>query len=99
MGEPTDPLRVPARRTPITMPEYARAVLCAWRVLGGELPSVRAVGVLWAQYMVETGGRACWGWNVGNVKAPPGSGHRYHCLDNVWEGVSLEAARKLLASG
>jgi hypothetical protein len=58
---------VPTIRTPVSISEYARAVVRAWPVVESGVPSEAAVAVLHAQYMAETGGRACWNWNIGNV--------------------------------
>jgi len=78
---------------------YVRAVIRAWPKVGTGVPSKEAVGVLWAQFSIETGGRACWGWNLGNVKKFPGDGYDYHCLNRVWEGVSKGMAQRLIESG
>lgn len=90
-------LLVPAVRTVISIDEYARAVLRSWHVIDDSVPCREAVAVLWAQYMMETGGKACWGWNVGNVKAIPGM--PYHELRGVWEGVTPAEAERLISSG
>ncbi len=92
-------MKVPPKRTVVSLRDYARAVLRAWRVVDEGTPEKRAVGVLWAQYMIETGGRACWNWNIGNVKHVEGDGHDYHELRGVWEGVPLHVARDLIARG
>lgn len=60
--------QVPIQRTPIAMSTFAGAILKAWRAAFGVLPTKPQAGVLWAQYMIETGGSACWCWNIGNVK-------------------------------
>lgn len=97
MTQPSpDGYLVPTVRTVVTAAEYARAVVLAWpRILGGAATKA-AAGVLWAQYMIETGGAACWGWNIGNVKKRIGDGHNYQALKGVWEGSSpADAARKI----
>jgi hypothetical protein len=91
------PSRIAAIRTPVTMPTYARAVVGAWPLVETAPPTREAVGVLWAQYSIETGGAACWNWNIGNVKAV--EGQDYHCLAGTWEGVTPAEARTLIASG
>lgn len=92
--------QVPVVRTPVSMRDYARACIRAWRGLGdGPTPCKQAVAVLWAQYMIETGGKACWNWNIGNVKHVAGDGFDYMCLSGVWEGVTKIAADALVASG
>lgn len=89
----------PTERTVVTLPMYAGAVIRAWHHVGEGYPSKEAVAVLWAQYWIETGGAACWGWNLGNVKKFPNDGYDYHCLNRVWEGVSKGMAQQLIASG
>lgn len=92
-----DPLRVAPVRTLVTMPEYTRACVAAWPSVEPSAVTAGALSVLWAQYMIETGGRACWSWNIGNVKAVPGQ--PYQCLVGTWEGVTREAARVLIMRG
>ena len=92
--------RVPAVRTPIEMAEFLSAVKTAWpRALGNEPTTRSARCVLYAQYWIETGGRACFNWNLGNVKHAENDGFDYYCLDGVWEGVSPVTAQRLIASG
>jgi len=67
-------------RTPVTMQAYADACRAAWiPELGGDAPYL-SVAVLWGQYMVETGGSACWNWNLGNVKRIVGDGNPFMVL-------------------
>lgn len=90
---------VPVRRTVITLPDYVRAVVKAWGTVDNGPCTKGACAVLYAQYMIETGGAACFNFNVGNVKHVAGDGHDYHMLGGVWEGVSPQAADSLVASG
>ena len=92
-------LVMPVKRTAVTMADYVRAVVRAWPNVGEGIPSESSVAVLWAQYMIETGGAACWNYNLGNVKHVRGDGHNYHMLSGVWEGVSAAAAAQLIATG
>jgi peptidoglycan hydrolase-like protein with peptidoglycan-binding domain len=95
----SDGAQFPPVRTQVLLPQYAMAARAAWaRVMGGA-PSNEALALLWAQYVVETGGSACWNWNLGNVKKFDGDGHNFHCLNGVWEGVSPVVAERLFASG
>ena len=87
--------RDPVRTTP-TLEAYVGAVVRAWT--DGAPCSSEACAVLWAQYMIETGGKACWNWNVGNVKASD-LGRPWHALRGVWEGVSAAEASRLVAAG
>jgi hypothetical protein len=91
---------VPVTRTVVSMRDYARAVLRSWHLVApGMLPKKQAVAVLWAQYMIETGGAACWNWNIGNVKHVLGDGYDYHMLKGTWEGVDKAMADALIAKG
>lgn len=86
-------------RTPVSMTEYARAVVRAWSEVGEDVPTETALAVLWAQYMTETGGKACWNWNIGNVKHVKGDGFDHCALNNVWEGVTPAQAKTLIDKG
>lgn len=86
--------QIPVVRTVVTPQGYAKACLIGDRTLTKE-----AVGVLFAQWMVETGGRDCWNWNVSNAKHFAGDGFDYMCLTGVWEGVSPVTASNLIAAG
>ena len=88
----------PIRTTP-TLDEYVRAVVRAWPSVESEPCSAGACAVLFAQYWIETGGKACWSWNLGNQKRVPGDGHDYHMLRGVWEGLPAAEAARLVANG
>jgi hypothetical protein len=90
---------IPVKRTAVTMPDYVRAVVRGWPRVGGGIPEEKSIAVLWAQYMIETGGRSCWNFNMGNVKHVKGDGHDYQMLAGVWEGVTQAAAQQLIAGG
>lgn len=91
--------QVPVVRTDITVADYIRSCVRGGLACGlGLLPEV-AIGVLRAQYLIETGGTNCFGRNIGNVKKIAGDGFDYHCLRGVWEGVSPAEADRLIASG
>lgn len=83
----------------MSMKDFARAVLACWHMVENEPPSKQALGVLWAQYAIETGGQNCWNWNIGNVKSRPGDGYDWHALNGVWEGVSPAEAERLIGTG
>jgi hypothetical protein len=81
---------VPRVQTTTTAQGYAHAVIRAWMALLGTIPTKEQVGVLWGQWMVETSGRACWNWNVGNVKisqAQVDAGLPWFDLPGTWEIV------------
>jgi hypothetical protein len=71
-------------RTVIDVDSYARAVRTAAPPLSRE-----AVGVMWAQYAIETGrGAYCWNWNIGNLKvtrSQADAGVPFFMLPNTWE--------------
>jgi hypothetical protein len=91
----------PAVRTAPTLADYVRALVAAWPE--DEPPvSKGACAVLWAQFVVETGGgpkASCFGWNIGNVKHVAGDGHDWHALRGVWEGVAAAEAARMVAAG
>lgn len=82
----TDPLFIPPCRTPTPAVDVYDAIAEAWpAVVGGE-PSRDSILVLLAQWGIETGdGRACWNFNLGNVKRVPGEPWTW--LQNVWEMI------------
>lgn len=96
---------VPVVQTIPTALAFAGAVIVDWVAdMSSEdkplsYPPKEAVAVLYAQYMMETGGLNCYGWNIGNVKHVTGDGYDYQCLHGVWEGVSQAEADQLVASG
>ena len=62
---------VPRVVTRWTDPELLAAYDAAYRQVLGERPSRAALAVLWAQACLECGrgGKSCWNFNVGNVRA------------------------------
>lgn len=95
----SDGTQVPVLRTPISSDDYVRAAVRAGVALGMGILPEPAIGILYAQYAIETGGTNCFNWNIGNVKKVAGDGFDYHCLRGVWEGVSPAEAARLIASG
>lgn len=91
--------QVPVVRTVVTLRDYIRAIIAAWHTVDSGPCTKGACAVLWAQHFIETGGGACWNFNVGNSKHVAGDGFDYMCLNGVWEGVTPAAAAKLLAAG
>jgi hypothetical protein len=86
-------------RTVVTLRDYVRAVVLAWPSIATDPCPKEAPAVLWGQYIIETGGSAAWGFNIGNVKWTPGCGYDFHCLRGVWEGASPAEAARLIARG
>jgi hypothetical protein len=82
--------RMPVVRTPISMLDFARALIRTLRVTG-TTPTKAAAGVLWAQYALETGaGGFCWNHNLFNHKVTQeqaAAGVPYMMLANTWEVV------------
>lgn len=60
--------QVPLVRTVASTKEYARAFISAWVAIYPTFPTKGQCGVLYAQWMVETGGKAFWNYSIGNVK-------------------------------
>jgi hypothetical protein len=79
---------MPVIRTPISMKDFAKALIRTLRS-GGVEPTKEAAGVFWAQYALETGaGGFCWNHNLFNHKvtqAMVNSGVPYMQLANTWE--------------
>ena len=82
----------PVERTAFSLTDYARAARLADPTLTRE-----AVGVLWAQYALETGrGSSCWCNNIGNVKvtrAQAEAGTPFFMLPGTWE---IERGRRVV---
>lgn len=90
---------VPVVRTVISVSSFASAFVRAWRDSLGDVPPKAAVAILWAHYIIETGNKSVWNWNIGNAKKTAYDGYDYHCLRGVWEGVTPTAAKLLIQSG
>lgn len=79
---------MPVIRTPISMKDFAKALIRTLRS-GGVEPTKEAAGVFWAQYALETGaGGFCWNYNLFNHKvtaAMANGGIPYMMLANTWE--------------
>jgi hypothetical protein len=82
----------PVERTTFSLTDYARAARIADPSLTRE-----AVGVLWAQYALETGrGSSCWCNNIGNLKvtrAQAEAGTPLFMLPGTWE---IERGRRVV---
>ena len=75
-------------KTQCTSQDFVYALFSAWTKLFGQYPSKEAVGVVFAQWGIETGaGQACWNWNVGNYKVRDKAGVevKYFALPGTWE--------------
>lgn len=84
-------MQVPVLRTVASTKDYARAAINAWRFIYTTFPTKEQVGVLYAQWMVETGGKHCWNWNIGNVKVTQGqvdAGVPWFDLPGTWEIIN-----------
>jgi hypothetical protein len=82
----TNPNEVPTQQTTPTPGDVVAMLLKTWAEL---IPN--GARTLAAQFMAETGGgKFCFNWNLGNVKAGPNDLHMY--LHNVWECDSAAGA-------
>jgi hypothetical protein len=84
-------MQAPLLRTVCSPKEYARAFIFAWRFLFRDYPTKAQCGVIYAQWMVETGGKNCWNWNIGNVKVTQGqvdAGVPWIDLPGTWEIIA-----------
>jgi hypothetical protein len=84
-------MQVPIVRTVPSTVDYARAFIRAWRAMYPSYPTRSQCGVLYAQWMVETGGKHCWNWNIGNVKVTPAqvaAGVPFIDLPGTWEIIN-----------
>lgn len=79
-------MRYEATRTPLDAGQLRAALAAAWAEKFGEPPPANAVAVLLSQIALETGLRACWNWNLGNVKAA--KGQDFCELAGVWEVIN-----------
>ena len=92
-GPERDPHEVDARTTKPNVREVVAALRTTWPELGDQ-----GARTLAAQFVAETGGgRSCFNWNVGNIRARANEPHMY--LRNVWEVASPEAAAAMVAEG
>lgn len=77
-------------KTPITMADFARALIRTMRAMNIE-PTKAACGVFWSQYALETGaGGFCFNFNLFNHKvtaAMTNAGVPFMMLANTWEMV------------
>jgi hypothetical protein len=88
---------LPTARTLIDVDAYVGAAVRAWKANERGTPSRESIGVLWAQYALETGGGThCYNHNLGNVKHVAGDGFDYCALKGVWEGMRAELFATLL---
>jgi len=90
----TNPNEVPTQQTTPAVADVVAMLLQVWSDL-----KPNGARTLAAQFMVETGGgRFCFNWNLGNVKAGPNDPHMY--LKNLWECYPpADAATQVQNSG
>lgn len=75
-------------QTAIAPIPWTVAALLAWHHFYGSYPSKRQLAVLWGQYMIETGGKSAYNYNLGNVKHVDGDGYDWFDLPGTWEMVN-----------
>ena len=82
---------VPTVRTTFSMEDLTRSLIKAWYDIYQDFPKKQSVGVIYAQWALETGeGKSCWCENIGNYKAvdEPNKTIKYCMLNNVWEIIN-----------
>lgn len=80
--------RVLRVRTTPTVIEWRDAILEAWSSTPFALPSIAALSVLWGQFALETArGKACFNWNLGNIKSVEGDGRDW-CVLHTFEFIN-----------
>lgn len=82
---------VPTIKTIFTQKEFIKSLIEAWKNIYDVLPDKKQIGVIFAQWSIETGqGKFCWNNNIGNVKYipsknPENDNVEYMMLKNTWE--------------
>ena len=80
---------VSAARTPVTIADMVGAMAAAWRDVLGNDPAPSSLGVLLAQWALETAqGASMVCYNVGNFKAPNPKPDDLFCYFATWEVVN-----------
>lgn len=87
---------VPTIKTTFTQKEFVKALIGSWKNIYNVLPTKQQIGVIFAQWSIETGqGKFCWNNNIGNVKYipsknPENDNVEYMMLKNTWEIIKGE---------
>ena len=83
---------VPAVKTVYSKGEIAKALVIGWKQQFGDVPKKQAIGVLYSQIAIETGFKAMWNNNIGNVKVPSKLEETidfdYMMLASTWEIIN-----------
>jgi len=85
---------VESQRIQVTKEQYTEALIKAWFLMFEEYPKKSQIAVIFAQTMIETGLKAFWNNNVGNVKYAPSKDpnddidKKYHMLKGTWEIIN-----------
>lgn len=85
---------VDAQKIQVTKEEYIKALIIAWEKTFEEHPKKEQIGVIYSQTMIETGLKAFWNNNIGNIKYVPSKNpeddklKKYMMLPNVWEIIN-----------
>lgn len=76
-------LCVPTVRTVFTEVDLVHAIVQMYKNKYGITPYIQEVGVIWAHFCLECGkGKACFNWNLGNVKYSKGHSYcMYKCSE------------------
>lgn len=80
----------PTERTLVSNKDFIKSLIKEWNKMFGELPSKETVCVVYAKYMIETGGKNIWNYNFGNIKKSLTDNHQdgYVMLSGVWEIIN-----------
>lgn len=85
---------VPTVKTTFTKKDFVKALIIAWKNIYQSPPTKEQIGVIFAQWSIETGqGEFCWNNNIGNVKYIPSKNPEnddieYMMLKNTWEIIN-----------
>lgn len=76
-------------RTICTRQEFVSASLRSWHELFNEYPSKETIGLIFAQYHLETGSKS-WNWNISNIKVGKNlpKDTKYISLPGTWELIN-----------
>lgn len=79
---------IPLQRTVFTEVDLVHAITSAYKVMFGKSPYVQEVGIFWAHFALECGkGKACYNWNIGNIKYSKGHDYTMYPCGEVIDGV------------
>lgn len=76
---------IPLQRTIFTEVDLVHAIVSAYKTMFGKTPFIQEAGIFWAHFALECGkGKACYNWNIGNIKYSPGHNYTmYACGEKI----------------